>query len=137
MSITFQPIAVETGSSDHDGLLVLADGKLVGLLVRLTDAAHDPAIPGAWHLEAAFGWAEHNRGMLFASLDQASRTIAGWLDGRGAEGVRRALRPVLEASPRFLTGAHRRASPGLSRRRASRRSKYVRLRRAVTVRRPV
>jgi hypothetical protein len=84
MSISFQPIAVETDSHDRDGLLVLADGKLVGLLVRLTDEAHDPAIHGAWYLEAAFGRAECNSGMLFASLDEAEGAIGGWLDGQSA-----------------------------------------------------
>ena len=84
MSITFQPIAVDTDSNDCDGLLVFADGKLVGLLVRLTDEAHDPATHGAWYLEAAFGWAESSRGMLFASLDEAEGAMTGWLDGRSA-----------------------------------------------------
>ena len=81
MSITFQPVAVETDSQDHDGLLVFTDGKLVGLLVRLVDEAHDPATLGAWHLEAAFGRVERGRGTLFASLDEAEGAITGWRNG--------------------------------------------------------
>jgi hypothetical protein len=85
MSNTFQPIAVETDSHDRDGLLMLADGRVVGLLVRLTGEAHDPATHGAWYLEAAFGRMERYRGALFASLDEAESAIADWLNPQSAQ----------------------------------------------------
>ena len=38
--ITLQPIPVMTGSQDHEGHLVLADGQLAAVLVRLADEVH-------------------------------------------------------------------------------------------------
>jgi hypothetical protein len=84
MSISFQPILVETHSSDDEGSLVLADDKLVGVLVRLSDDGHDPALRGAWFLEAGFGALGKHVGAVFASLDEAERAIAGWV-GWGRE----------------------------------------------------
>jgi hypothetical protein len=37
IDITLPPIPVMTGSQDHEGRLVLADGQLVAVLVRLAD----------------------------------------------------------------------------------------------------
>jgi hypothetical protein len=50
--ISFQPVQVATGD-DEDGLLVFADGLLVGVLVRLSDQHGEMA--GRWFVEAAFG----------------------------------------------------------------------------------
>ncbi|MFD2237272.1 hypothetical protein [Aureimonas populi] len=55
----FEPIEVATGSQDRDGRLVLRDGALMAVLVRLDDPAHGEE-RGRWHLEATFngiGWA--------------------------------------------------------------------------------
>jgi len=51
--ISLQPIEVMTASQDREGRLVLADGMLVAVLVRLSDEAHDPLLRGAWFLEEA------------------------------------------------------------------------------------
>src|SRR5436305_9948208 len=40
--ISFQPIEVLTASEDREGRLVLVDGNLAAVLVRLSDLAHDP-----------------------------------------------------------------------------------------------
>src|SRR3954451_8146722 len=42
--ISFQPIEVLTASEDREGRLVLIDGNLVAVLVRLSDLAHDPLL---------------------------------------------------------------------------------------------
>jgi hypothetical protein len=72
--ISFQAIEVLTASDDREGLLVLADGKLAALLVRLADPAHDPLLRGTWYLEAGFGLLEP-RHELFASLEEAAASI--------------------------------------------------------------
>ena len=72
--ITFQPIEVLTASEDREGCLVLANGKLAAVLVRLNDAAHDPLLRGAWFIEAGFGFLDR-RHELFASLEEAAASI--------------------------------------------------------------
>ena len=42
MKVELEPIEVETESEDHEGRLVLAGGKLVGILVRLS------GVHGVW-----------------------------------------------------------------------------------------
>jgi hypothetical protein len=55
LQISFQPIEVLTASEDREGRLVLVDGKLAAVLVRLSDQAHHPLLCGAWYFEAGFG----------------------------------------------------------------------------------
>src|SRR3954468_903384 len=72
--ITFQPIEVLTASEDREGRLVLVDGRLAAVLVRLSDRAHEPLLRGAWYIEAGFGSLD-GRHELFASLDEAIASI--------------------------------------------------------------
>ena len=72
--ITFQIIEVLTASEDREGRLVLVDGKLAALLVRLADTGHDPLLRGTWYLEAGFGLLDGRHG-LFASLEEAVASI--------------------------------------------------------------
>ena len=72
--ITFQPIEVLTASEDREGRLVLVDGKLAAVLVRLRDQAHDPLLRGAWYFEAGFGLLD-SRHELFASRGEAAASI--------------------------------------------------------------
>lgn len=78
MAITFQPIAVETNSRDAEGMLVLANGSLVAVLVHLTDEAHAAAERRHWFLEAGFGRCSAAPPPLFADLDVAR----DWLEER-------------------------------------------------------
>jgi hypothetical protein len=52
MSLTLQPTRVATGADD-EGMLVYSDGKLVAVLVHLSD--ENEVAPGEWYLEAGFG----------------------------------------------------------------------------------
>ena len=72
--ISFQPIEVLTASEDREGRLVLVDGNLVAVLVRLSDPAHDPLLRGAWYIEAGFGLLD-GRHEMFASLEEAAASI--------------------------------------------------------------
>ena len=78
--LQLQPIAVDTGSPDRDGMLVIANGLLVAVLVRLADPDHDNI--GSWFLEAGFARLQGRKVPPFPTLDDASR----WL--------RRHLKPV-------------------------------------------
>ncbi len=65
---------VHTGSGDEDGQLVLADGRLVAVLVRLGDVAH-VGLLGAWFLEAGFGPCAQTVAPVFNDLDAAQDWI--------------------------------------------------------------
>jgi hypothetical protein len=68
-----QPIPVNTGSRDQQGCLLLVDGSLVAVLVRLERAEHpDPTLAGQWFVEAGFGPCETGQQCLvFATLEDA------------------------------------------------------------------
>lgn len=70
----FQPIKVATGSADEEGRLVLVDGRLVAVLVRLDDPAHG-VTQGQWSLEAGFNGVDSVKPPLFANLPAAERWI--------------------------------------------------------------
>ncbi|MCJ2049380.1 hypothetical protein [Methylobacterium sp. J-070] len=78
--LQLQPIAVDTNSPDREGMLVIANGLLVAVLVRLAEPKHDNV--GSWFLEAGFGRLQGQRVSAFPTLEDASR----WL--------RRHLKPV-------------------------------------------
>lgn len=68
-----QPIVVDTGSLDRDGVLMLANGLLVAVLVRLDAPEHEH--PGHWFLEAGFGRLQGMRVDAFPTLDHATRWV--------------------------------------------------------------
>ena len=70
IAITLQPIPVMTGSQDQEGRLVLADGQLVAVLVRLADGVHGDK-RGGWFLETGYGRRNGPAHPVFASLDEA------------------------------------------------------------------
>ena len=54
--ITLQPVQIDTLSADSEGRLAFADGKLVAVLVRLSEELHSAdGKAGQWCLEAGFG----------------------------------------------------------------------------------
>lgn len=75
--VAFQPIAVDTASSDQEGMLAIADGLLIGVLVRLgtEHKEHD-----CWFMEAGFGRLSGYRPPPFASLDYAARWLISHLN---------------------------------------------------------
>ncbi len=80
--VVLKPIAVDTGGLDREGQLVLANGLLVALLVRLDDPAH--ARVGHWYLEVALGPLLGSRPMPFADLEAAARWMRQRLRGGSA-----------------------------------------------------
>lgn len=74
MSVTLQPLRVETGTTDEEGRLVFYGGKLVAVLVRLSDEHEGMA--GRWFLEHGFGPLDDTRHPTFDGLDPACVWIA-------------------------------------------------------------
>jgi len=71
--VVLQPIAVDTGSLDREGMLVIANGMLVAVLVHL--CAPDHANRGCWFLEAGLGPLRDLRPSAFATLNDATRWL--------------------------------------------------------------
>ena len=71
--VVLQPIAVDTGSPDREGRLVIANGLLVAVLVRLDAPEHE--MPGFWFLEAALARLQGIRAPPFATLEDATQWL--------------------------------------------------------------
>ena len=69
--VVLQPIAVDTGSPDRDGMLVIANGMLVGVLVRVAMPESENA--GQWFVEIGLGRLKGLRPPTFATLEEATR----------------------------------------------------------------
>jgi hypothetical protein len=59
---------------------VLADGRLVAVLVRLSDEHEEPELRGAWFLETGFSSWSRDRNKVFPTLEDARVWIAQRLD---------------------------------------------------------
>ena len=71
--LVLQPILVDTGSPDREGRLVLANGLLIAVLVRLDTPEHEVG-PG-WFVEAAFGRLFGVSAPIFDTLEEATRWL--------------------------------------------------------------
>ena len=69
--VVLQPIAVDTRSPDRVGMLVLANGLLVAILVRLDTVEHKRR--GGWFMEAGLGRLAGMRAPVFDTLEDATR----------------------------------------------------------------
>ena len=81
MSLRLQPVQVAMKSDDTESLLIVADGFLVAILVRLSAQHEDEA--GKGFLEAGFGPVSDPRPPVFFDLDMAQDWIEQQL-GRAA-----------------------------------------------------
>jgi hypothetical protein len=82
MSLTRHPMRVAAGFGDSEGCLILDDGQLVAVLVRLSPL-HD-SMAGHWYLEAAFGPLDRPDRPVFRDLEAAEGWIAEGLAHRAA-----------------------------------------------------
>lgn len=71
--VVLQPILLDTASRDQDGRLVMANGRLIAILVHHEDL-DEPANRG-WFLEAGLGRLQGLRPARFDSLDAATRWV--------------------------------------------------------------
>lgn len=75
--IAFQDVKVATGSADEEGRLVLADGRLVAVIVRLDDESHG-VTRGQWSVEAGFDGVDSAKPPVLADLD----AVRVWVEGQ-------------------------------------------------------
>ena len=68
-------ITVDTGSTDEDGMLILREGALVGVIVCVADAP-DPNVVGRWNVEVHFGRPGVSVHPTFASVEEALEWFA-------------------------------------------------------------
>ncbi|MCJ2117274.1 hypothetical protein MKK65_12000 [Methylobacterium sp. J-001] len=71
--VVLQPIPVDTDSPDREGRLVIANGLLVAVLVRLAEPEHDDV--GSWFIEVGFGRLQGRKARTFLSLEDATRWL--------------------------------------------------------------
>ena len=83
--VTLLPVLVGTGTADEDGRLVFHGGKMVAVLVRLSDEHEDMA--GQWFLEHGFGPLDDTWYPTFDGLDPACVWIARRLGRERAASV--------------------------------------------------
>lgn len=79
MKVSLYPAAVFTGGDDNEARLLVVDGQLAAVLVRLEESDHG-LLRGAWYLEAGFGPCAVMDGVYFASLDEASEWVRARVD---------------------------------------------------------
>ena len=71
--LVLQPIRIDTASADQDARLVLANGLLVAILVRLDEPEHERI--GSWFMEVGLGRLQGRRSPSFATLEAATRWL--------------------------------------------------------------
>ena len=74
MSFALQPVRVATGPGDEEGCLVFTDGRLLAVLVRLSEGYDD--LSGTWFLEHGFGTLDGPTHPTFADIDAAQAWTA-------------------------------------------------------------
>jgi hypothetical protein len=70
MEVTSQAVRVSVGPVDEEGQMVLVDGTLVAVLVRLTGPYDDPHLNGKWCVQRGFGPLSEGD-ELFPTLEEA------------------------------------------------------------------
>ncbi|WP_244537286.1 hypothetical protein [Methylobacterium pseudosasicola] len=79
--VVLQSISIDTASPDHVGMLVIANGLLVAVLVRLDAPEHERR--GAWYMEVRLGRLAKVRAPVFDTLEDATRWFRQHLKGQG------------------------------------------------------
>jgi hypothetical protein len=84
LDITFTPMRVLIDGHDTYGNLILSDGQLAAVVVRLDGEHHDTEHKGLWNLEAGFGKCAATRSApLFQTLEEAGAWVRNTLTGKG------------------------------------------------------
>jgi hypothetical protein len=68
-------LRIRTDSADGDGILLLADGELVAILIELADESHDED-RGKWVIETLFGLDPPASPALFNTADDAAAWVS-------------------------------------------------------------
>ncbi len=81
LGISFQPIRVLTDAQDKEASLILADGQLAAVIVRLDSETHPPETRGRWRLAVGFGKCNVLGPPLFKTPEEASAWVEQLLMG--------------------------------------------------------
>ena len=68
-------LKIRTDSADDNAILLLVDGKLVAILVELSDHVH-AAERGKWTIESVFGLSHKRAAQNFASAADAAAWVS-------------------------------------------------------------
>jgi hypothetical protein len=74
MSLSLQPVLVETGCPDEEGCLIFVGGKLAAVLVRLSP--EHGARSGRWFVEKGFGRFDGPSHPIFPDVEAAQDWIS-------------------------------------------------------------
>ena len=75
MKLTLQAVQVVNGH-DEEGRLVFADGRLIAVLVQLSDMHEDLGVAGHWFLESGYGFRWARERAVFPDLEAAQAWIS-------------------------------------------------------------
>ncbi len=93
MTLDLQPVRVQTGFEDEEGRLVFADGRLVAILVRLSD--QQERLAGLWFYEHGFGPFDGPTHPTFETLEAA----LAWIEQRRSQARLAAPLPPIIGEP--------------------------------------
>jgi hypothetical protein len=82
LDISSQPMRVLIDGHDSEGRLILANGDLAAVIVRLDNNGHDPENKGRWNLEAGFGKCNIRDAPLSMTPDEAGAWVKRTLTGK-------------------------------------------------------
>jgi hypothetical protein len=75
LDILLMPMRVLIDGHDSEGNLILSDGQLAAVIVRLDGETHDPEHKGFWNLEAGFGKCNIRDAPLFRTPEEAGAWV--------------------------------------------------------------
>ena len=90
MEVTSQPVRVSVGPLDEEGQMVLVDGTLVAVLVRLTGPYDNPHLHGKWCVRRGFGPLSEGD-ELFSTLQEAEDWVLQHYLAERTQGTGRSL----------------------------------------------
>ena len=82
VDISFRPTRVLIDGHDSEGNLVLWNGQLAAVIVRLDGEHHHPEHKGWWHLAAGFGTCNVRYAPLFKTPEEAGTWVDQTLTGK-------------------------------------------------------
>jgi hypothetical protein len=75
LDVSFHPMRTLIDGCERNGTMILADGRLVAVIVRLEGQSHAPEHEGLWKLEAGFGRCDVRDAPLFATPEEAGAWV--------------------------------------------------------------
>ncbi len=90
MEISLQPVRVSVGPLDEEGQMVLVNGTLVAVLVRLTGPYDDPHLHGKWCVQRGFG-PHSEEDEVFSTLEEAEDWVLQHYMAERKQGTGRTL----------------------------------------------